>query len=81
MLYLNMKLHLLTCIEILDVPVHVGIGTWFISYPIRVGHLCILLPLSQAHHYTKLGKEYCASIQFTCIHHFTKSKKILNFEK
>jgi hypothetical protein len=29
----------------------------FISYPIRAGHLSILLSLSQAHHYTKLGKE------------------------
>jgi hypothetical protein len=31
----------------------------FISYPIRAGQLSILLPLSQSHHCTKLGKEYC----------------------
>jgi hypothetical protein len=30
----------------------------FISYPIRAGHLSILLSLSQAPHCTKLGKDY-----------------------
>jgi hypothetical protein len=41
----------------LEVPLQVGIGTLFISYPIRAGHLSILLLPSQAHDYSKLGKE------------------------
>jgi hypothetical protein len=57
MLYLSMNLHGLTYIQILEVSLQVGIVTWFISYPIRAGHLSILLPLSQAHHCTKLSKE------------------------
>jgi hypothetical protein len=69
MIYFNMNLYWLTFIQIFEVPLQVEKGTWFISYPIRVGHLSIFLPLSQAHHCTKLDKEcskldqeYCYSI-------------------
>jgi hypothetical protein len=51
--------------------------------PKRAGHVSILLPLSQFHHCTKLGKKcsklnyrYETSIQLTCIHHIPRANTL-----
>jgi hypothetical protein len=56
MIYLNINLKWPTCTQILEVPLQVG-NVLSLFHSIRASHLSILLPLSQAHHCTKLGKE------------------------
>jgi hypothetical protein len=52
------------------------------------GHLGMLGPLTQVHHWSKFDKEcsklsyiYCHLIRLTCLHHPSNSNKICNFQK
>jgi hypothetical protein len=56
MIYLNVNLDRLTCIQILEVPLQVVMGTVQIISKIA-NHFRILCPLSQIHHKSKLDKE------------------------
>jgi hypothetical protein len=87
MICLNILLHWLTCIQILEVSLQVVKMT--VKFVLNVaGHLEMLDPLTQVHHWSKFGKEYSKQsskyyslIRLTCIQHIPKLKKICNFQK
>jgi hypothetical protein len=58
---MNIILHLLTCIQILEVSLQVVKRTVYFILN-KVAHLRILLPLSQVYNYSKLDKE-CSKLE------------------